>query len=154
MTSPILVRATTNDDAPALRAIEPREGLAGELLETAGDRLVVVSAWRDAECLGWCVLDTRDDAEGLSPQLSHLWVAPSARRQGVGHELTRWLEAMAREAGFKEMFLLVDPTKEAPAIWLYLDLDYSPTGHHRVGEVVETGERTHQAIYRKSLTLA
>ncbi len=61
------------------------------------------------------------------------------------------------ERGFEEVFLGVDPDNYS-AIPLYLDLGYSPTGHHRRAEYVWFDERgeTHRreqvdAIYRKSL---
>lgn len=159
MSETLTVRATTAADTATLAAQEPREGLVEGLLSRVGDDFIVASAWRGDDVLGWCALDlsTADpdsDEDPISPELSNLWVVPSARRQGVGHAISAWLEDRARQAGLREVFLLVDPEKEAAAIPMYLDLDYTPTGDHRLGEVVETGEQTHQAIYRKSLTIS
>lgn len=159
MSETLTVRETTEADAAVLSRHEPRSGLVARLMERAGEDYVVASAWRGEEPLGWGVLDLspaddESDEVPISPQLSDLWVLPTARRQGVGHAVSQWLEQRARTAGLREVFLLVDPKKESAAIPLYLDLDYTPTGDHRLGEVVETGEQTHQAIYRKSLTIA
>lgn len=143
------VRPVTKDDIAALSVHDPYPGAAAERFEATSEDSVFVAAWRANEPIAWGILDVSD--EELVPLLTHLWVFPEARRQGVGKFLTNHLQEMARERGFTEIFMLVDPEREASAIPMYLDLEFSPTGDHRLGQVVETGERTHQAIYRHSL---
>lgn len=149
----ITIRPAGADDVPVLAAHEPEPGTSSVAehlaAQEAGDA-IFATAWAGDEPLGWCLLNL---AEGeLQPELSHLWVLPQARRRGVGRELTRWLEAQAAEAGFREVFLLVDP-ENSKAIPLYLDLDYSATGDHQLSTDLATGKQGHHAIYRKSLTI-
>ena len=71
--------------------------------------------------------------------------------------LTRYLENLARERGFVEIFLRVDP-ENAAAIPMYIGLDYTPSGDHRLTSyesadatgAVQVSERL-EAVYRKSL---
>lgn len=149
----ITIRPATDEDLPALSAHEPRpdSSLAQEHLATqSGGEVIFATAWAGDEPLGWGMLDLRES--DLQPELSHLWVFPEARRQGVGRALTTWLEQRAAEEGYTEVFLLVDPDN-SKAIPLYLDLDYSATGDHQLNTDDATGEQGHHAIYRKSLTM-
>ena len=73
--------------------------------------------------------------------------------------LTRFLEDQAIDLGFDEIFLRVDPQNEA-AIPMYISLDYTPTGDHKLTtyNYVDGLGNTHareemDAIYRKSLRL-
>lgn len=147
----LTVRAVTTDDAAVLAAHEPHPGVIDGHLSQVGDDYLFLAAWNGETPMGWAALDTRE--HDLRPELVNMFVIPEQRRKGTGKALTSEFEARAKEAGYTEIFLIVDPVHETFAIPMYLDLDYTPTGDHRIAEVVETGEKTHQAIYRKSLTI-
>lgn len=150
----ISVRPCTRADLPTLRAFEPREGtLFSEQYFTRQEEgeFLFATAWDDEGPLGWGTLDLSDIP--LQPQLGHLWVFPQARRRGVGRSLSEWLEDQARQRGFREVFLRVDPQNSA-AIPLWIDLGYTPTGEHDLATDDATGKTSHHAIYRKSLTIA
>lgn len=114
-------------------------------------------AFRGDQPLGTSVLDCRPGR--LQPELKSLWVFPHARRQGAARALTSFLEEVAAQQGFTEVFLRVDPHNDA-AIPMYISLEYTPTGDHKqtTYEFVDsTGQRHSReeldAIYRKSLLI-
>lgn len=155
----ITVRLTTEADLAALHAREahPEAHLAQRHFDRqqAGDYYFALAVRGDT-ILGFCVLDC-DRGNDLCPELKSLWVYPEARRQGAAAAVTTFLEERARELGFVEVFLKVDPENEA-AIPMYIGLDYTPTGDHAwttYESVAADGARhsTEQrdAIYRKSL---
>ncbi|MFT3833670.1 MAG: GNAT family N-acetyltransferase [Micropruina sp.] len=160
MTEPIVVRLCTADDLAALGRREPHpnahyaQGHYERQLE--GDYYFAIAVRGEAE-LGTSVLDCRPDP--LQPELKSLWVYPESRRQGAARALTEFLEQQAIELGFDEIFLRVDP-QNAAAIPMYISLDYTPTGDHRLTtyEYVDGLGNTHSreemdAVYRKSLRL-
>lgn len=160
MSEPITVRLCDEADIPTLATYEPhasaRYAEQHFALQQAGDYYFAV-AFRGAEPLGTSVLDCRPGS--LQPELKSLWVYPHARRQGVARELTRYLEEVAIQHDFPEVFLRVDPANEA-AIPMYISLDYSPTGNHKKTSyefVNDQGERQIRegmhAVYRKSMRL-
>lgn len=154
------VRLATEDDLASLAEAGRAEKGFGEenlKLQEAGDYLFVLG-FLDGTLAGWVVLDSRQDTE-LRPEMRNLLVYPEHRRQGLGIALSRFLERAAAEQGFDEIQLAVDPDNPA-AIPLYINLDYSPTGHHRTvvrkivakdGSVSEQEGR--DAVYRKSLRI-
>lgn len=156
---PITIRLATAADLAALHAREahPDAHLALRHFQRqeAGDYYFVL-AEQAGTPLGFCVLDC-DPASDLCPELKSLWVYPEFRRLGAGRALTRHLEDLARDRGFVEVFLRVDP-ENAAAIPMYIGLDYSPTGDHLLTtyETVDASGETqvterHDAVYRKSL---
>lgn len=155
----ITVRLSTADDLAPLHAREahPDARFAQGHFERqqAGDYFFAV-AERGDTILGYCALDC-DRGSHLCPELKSLWVYPEHRRQGAARQLTTFLEDRARELGFVEVFLRVDP-ENAAAIPMYIDLDYGPTGDHVLTtyETVDAaGQRStfeqRDAVYRKSL---
>lgn len=161
MTEPIAVRLCTEDDLPALGQREPHPNARyaeGHFLQQQHGNYLFAIATRGNDLLGSSVLDCRDD-DSLQPELKSLWVYPQFRRLGAARSLTRFLEDQALERRFEEIFLRVDPQNEA-AIPMYISLDYTPTGDHRLTtyEYVDGEGNTHSreqmdAIYRKSLRL-
>lgn len=154
------VRLCEESDLDTLRTHEPHPDahFADKhfQLQQDGHYLYAV-AFTDSLTVGTGVLDLRPAP--LLPELKNLWVYPEHRRRGAGRALTEFLEGHARERGFDEVFLGVDPDNYS-AIPLYLDLGYSPTGHHREAEYVwvdahgESHSREQvDAIYRKSLLM-
>lgn len=157
MSAMIKVRLCETNDLPLLRLNEPHPSarLAEKhlALQERGDYYFAV-AHSGSRPLGTCVLDVRDP---LSPELKNLWVYPEARRMGAGRALTRYLEELATDLGYEEVFFGVDPDN-AEAIPMYVSLDYSPTGNHRTANYtwVDKAGNTHErsqldAVYRKSL---
>ena len=152
----IVVRPVRETDLPALVALEfhPEahisEGRFAEQVQ--GDNFYVIAVAGD-EPLGTAVLDLRDPE--MLPELRDMYVYPHARRQGVGHALTQYIEKQAQDLGYEEIFLGVDPDN-FEAIPLYISLGYEPTGNHRL--IVSTDDEGdsptathHDAIYRKGL---
>ena len=161
MTEPILVRLCTTDDLDALGRREPHPNARyaeGHFeRQQQGEYFFAIAVRGDVQ-LGTSVLDCRED-NLLQPELKSLWVYPESRRQGAARALTRFLEQQAIDLGFDEIFLRVDP-QNAAAIPMYISLDYTPTGDHRLTtyEYVDALGNTHSreemdAIYRKSLRL-
>ena len=160
MTEPITVRLCEATDLDALGRLEPHPNAhyaKGHFERQQSGRYLFAVAWRGQEPLGTSVLDCRPST--LMPELKSLWVYPHARRQGAARALTRFLEQEAIELGFDEIFLRVDP-HNAAAIPMYISLDYTPTGDHKLTQyesVDSSGERHIEeqldAVYRKSLRL-
>ncbi len=154
----ITVRHVTEADLPALREHQARPELAladQHFTEAVAGRMIFAVATEGDVPLGTAVLDLT--AEDLVPELRNMYVYPSARRRGVGRALSTWLEDQAREAGYTQVFLAVDPNNEH-AISLYVSLEYRPTGEHLFVEEAEVpqvpdgqGRSYHYAIYQKSL---
>ena len=157
-TGVITVREVTQADLEVLTAHEsrPELGLARQRFEEhqAGTGVFAVALIDDIP-VGSGFLDFID--EELVPELKNLWVFPENRRSGAGHALWEWLEDQAREHGYQQVFLAVDPNNYR-AIPLFIDLGYSPTGHHLFVENPDTHQVTdpsqvsdYYAIYQKSL---
>ncbi len=144
------VRLCTPADLPKLSTREPGATRAPEYLELAKQgNFFFVAAFAPDEVAGYVALDCRPETE-LAPEMRTLWVYPGFRRQGLGVRLTRAIEQIAAAQGYDEVKLGVDPDNPA-AIPMYIGLDYTPTGDHRV--VLEDGAEQVEAIYRKSLTI-
>lgn len=157
-TTPVVVRRVTASDLAELKAQDqpPEMGDIDEVFaDQAAGRVIYAIATQDDELLGTSVLDLQNGL--LQPELKDMWVFPTARRRGAGRALSRFLENQARDAGYQEVFLAVDPNNEK-AIPLYVSLGYSPTGDHLFVEVPEEFQVSdpslvshHWSIYRKSL---
>lgn len=154
----VIVRPVNEADLPTLREHQarPELGLVDEHFAAAqAGTLIFAVAIEDDEVLGTALLDFGPEA--LVPELRNMYVHPHARRRGAGRALTRWVEDQARAAGYREVFLAVDPNNER-AIPLYVSLDYLPTGEHilvdspEVPQVSDDSQPSrHYAIYQKSL---
>ena len=148
----VTVRACTAHDLAVLEAreVRPGSGFARSNLALAeAGRLHFIAAFTEDDVAGFVLLDT-DEVNELRPEMQSLWVYPTYRRQGIGEMLTASIEAIAREQGFDEVFLGVNPDNPA-AIPMYIGLAYKPTGDHRFVTDEVTGVEQHEAIYRKSL---
>ncbi|MDO5285655.1 MAG: GNAT family N-acetyltransferase [Actinomycetia bacterium] len=159
MADPIVVRMVTSEDLPALRALEDRTDdyvCDRRFTEAAGGSCYYIIAIRGTDPHGTVVLDVSEGE--MQPELRNMYVYQHARRQGVGTVLDEFVQQLAHELGFKEVFLGVDPDNYR-AVPLYVSLGYEPTGNHRLSEtgVVEGVDSPddkpvyHDAIYRKSL---
>lgn len=155
----ISVRRVTADDLEVLRTLQSRPELG--LVDThfkaqlAGTMIFAV-ALNDDEPVGTALLDLA--SEEYAPELRNMYVYPAARRLGAGRALSSFMENEARLAGYKAVYLAVDPNNEK-AVPLYVSLEYHPTGEHLFVEdpevtQVEPGQMAskHYAVYKKSLT--
>ena len=159
---PVEVRQCTPADLPLLQAREVRPGsqfAERNLALAEGGDYFFVGAFTSGDVMGYVVLDCREETD-LRPEMKNLWVYPEFRRRGLGAALSQYLETLASRHGFDEIQLGVDPENPA-AIPMYIGLDYTPTGHHRVATyltIAEDGTETevkgHDAIYRKSLRIS
>jgi aminoglycoside 6'-N-acetyltransferase I len=98
------------DCAHALWPEVPRETLLAEIRGMAGTGLGQTRAWaayRDGALVGWAELGLRPYANGCDDRpvafLEAIWVAPEARRTGVGRALVRHLAEVARADGRAEL---------------------------------------------------
>ena len=71
-----------------------------------------------------CAAD--EDRDGAAWLIS-MWVAPEARRAGVGDQLVRAVIDFARACGYERLYLDV-ADENAPAIGLYAKHGFEPTG--------------------------
>jgi aminoglycoside 6'-N-acetyltransferase I len=98
------------DCAHALWPEEPREALLAEIRANAGSGLGEARAWaavRDGIVCGYAEISLRPYANGCDGHpvafLEAIWVAPEARRTGIGHALVRHLAGVVRAAGLSEL---------------------------------------------------
>lgn len=98
------------DCAHALWPEHPRDALLADIRAQAGTGLGQARAWaafRGAAPVGWAELGLRPYANGCDDRpvafLEAIWVAPEARRSGVGRALIRHLALIARADGRTEL---------------------------------------------------
>jgi GNAT superfamily N-acetyltransferase len=60
------------------------------------------------------------------PLIIDLHVAEESRGRGIGTRMIRHMEQIARRAGYKELFMTVDPVENLRALALYIRLRYIP----------------------------
>lgn len=83
-------------------------------------------AFEDGLCCGLIGCIAKTDESGQATIVS-MWVAPEARRKGVGRRLLQAAETWARKQKF--LYLLLDVVENnAPAIALYKDFGFELTG--------------------------
>jgi GNAT superfamily N-acetyltransferase len=147
-------RLVERADLAVLHAREPRPDaqLAQAHLDRqdAGDYFFAVALDSSSTPLGLGAMDARPGR--LCPELRDLLVYPEARGHGVATRISEFLEALAAQAGFSEVFLRVDPENET-AIPVFIGLDYTPTGDHLPALATDEPGRL-DAVYRKSLRIA
>ena len=131
-TKKILTRVATSDDVQDLARLnakfngssDPPESLAKRLddrfcveqplLAEVGGQAVGFAALRIVPCVFYA------DPHG---ELTELFVEEPYRRQGVGKELLRLAEKIAKEKGVKELLILTDASNQA-AQTFYNSMDY------------------------------
>ena len=141
---PVLIRAATPDDAPALsELIAEFNGPQGDAQETAArlsacDGLeVALFAWTPSGAAGFACLRVTPAVGSREPHalLTELYVREAHRRRGVAGALIRAAEALARRQG-------------ADALYLF-------TGRQNVGAQAfyeRQGYQTRSVVYQKPLT--
>jgi GNAT superfamily N-acetyltransferase len=158
----IEVRQVVEADLEALRSLEDREdGFVCDrrFREAQGGANYYFIAVNGTEPQGTVVLDVAES--DMQPELRNMYVYQHARRQGVGRLLDDFVEAFARNLGYEEIFLGVDPDNYR-AIPLYISLGYEPTGNHRLQETgivegipsADDKPTYHDAIYRKRISFS
>ncbi len=112
--------------------------IPGKLVALSGGRPVAVV------CL------VRDDmpgygpAAGLTPWIKGLYVAPAARRQGIGARLVRRCEAWAASLGHRDLYLYTQ--RDSPAQSLYESLGWQIIGTGHFEEIDVTVMRKDRVI--------
>lgn len=144
------VRPITAADLPLFSDRELAFATANVQLSAAGAYSFVGAFAADGCLMGYVALDSRPETD-LAPEMKSLWVYPQYRRRGLGVQLTRYIERIASDQGFTSVKLGVDPENPA-AIPMYIRLEYTPTGDHRMVPDAD-GVEQHEAIYRKSLAI-
>jgi GNAT superfamily N-acetyltransferase len=103
------------------------------LREAAARHLRYLVAERARQLVGFGVLvfewpeswpDTGDSTR--LPQIMDLYVAETARSQGIGTQMIQAMEQAARKAGHTQIFTSVDPVNNSRAYTLYASLGYQP----------------------------
>ena len=113
---------TTEAEARA----EPRTRWRERLAAPGGATFVAVGAGDPTPALGMVFGGPHHDLPGQAG-LYGMWVAPEARRSGVGGRLIRAVIAWARAAGYPRLLLEVGDSN-TPAIATYRALGFAPTG--------------------------
>jgi aminoglycoside 6'-N-acetyltransferase I len=98
------------DCSHALFPDEPRSALLADIRKYAGHGLGEVRGWlarRDGVVCGFAEVSLRPYANGCEDRpvvfLEAIWVAPEARRSGVGRALVDHLAGVARALGYGEL---------------------------------------------------
>ena len=122
------IRLRALDDAPGAFATtleEAREWPAERWRAQLAPRATFVAV-RDGVDVGLARGDRDPEAPGCAWLLS-MWVAPGARRQGIGRQLIDEVVAWARDAGCDRIVLDVSDD-QAAAIACYAALGFEPDG--------------------------
>jgi GNAT superfamily N-acetyltransferase len=96
----------------------------GTLIAIAGRTPVGVVCLVEQDMAGY------GPATGRTPWLKGLYVAPSARRQGVGGTLVRRCEAWAASLGHKALYLYTERDSGAQALYEHLSWRAIHAGHY------------------------
>jgi len=94
--------------------------------DAAGDEATTLLALRDGEGVG-LVTSVRDDDDPSRYDVYAMWVAPDARGAGIGRRLLDDVEAWARAAGARSLWLSVT-NRAAAAEGLYRSAGFEPNG--------------------------
>jgi GNAT superfamily N-acetyltransferase len=133
-----IVRSAVAGDITGLCSVRNNEKLfAVYMRQQENNELILTVAESDDEdrvILGFGVLKLYGQ---LLPKLSDLYVKEIYRGQGAGSALIRYREECAKELGYSEMFVSVDPVENPKMIKLI-----SKHGYHAISEPY-----TKQAVY-------
>jgi ribosomal-protein-alanine N-acetyltransferase len=122
-----------------------------------GQRPWSAAEFADLLSLPGAFLITRTDGYALGrsvageAELLSLAVVPSARRQGLGHQLLMAFEAAARDRDAKQAFLEVAADNQA-ARSLYLAAGWSETGKRREYYMRQSGPDADAILMQKPLS--
>lgn len=153
--SQISVRSAVETDLPALAAIQHSETLHRDRLQEAkgsGFRYLVLLRGQDV--IGFACLVFRrpaswsdaNDTQHL-PQIVDLRAADSERGRGYGSAFLRAIERETERAGYRELYVAVEPLSNPRAHALYLRLGYQPLQpepYLKAWEFTDSGGDRHQ----------
>jgi N-acetylglutamate synthase-like GNAT family acetyltransferase len=117
-----IIREANEDDISALLDVRNNEELFQNYLHQQKYKEVhFVVAEENQIIIGFGLLKLNS---GLKPKLSDLYVKEDCRGQGVGTDLIRYRENIARSLGYSEIFVSVDPIENPKMIKLITKLRY------------------------------
>ncbi|WP_340009190.1 GNAT family N-acetyltransferase [Paenibacillus sp. FSL K6-0276] len=110
------IRAANEEDINGLCNIRKNADLFIKYLKQHENKEVYLAvAEKDNTILGFCVLKLKGS---VLPKLSDLYVKGIYRGKGVGTDLIRFHEKIARSLGFSDLFVSVDPIENPKMIKL------------------------------------
>lgn len=111
-----IIRLANENDLSALCNIRNNKDLFTNYLKQFAKKEVYLAiAEQNALILGFGVLKLKGT---LLPKLSDLYVKEDYRGNGIGSDLIRYRENIARDLGYSEMFVSVDPIENPKMIKL------------------------------------
>lgn len=150
----VVVRDARPEDAAALGALRPGHTVAQHRDRVAAADGTVVRylvAERSGEAVGYAFVVLRqppwDYVVKRLPTLMDLLVREDLRGRGIGTHIIRAVERVVAEAGFRELYLSVDPDSNARALRLYRRLGYErlqETPYRERWEYTDSGGTVHQ----------
>lgn len=112
------------NDLISLCTVRNNKELFVQYLEKAARKEVyLVIAEHDGQVVGFGVLKLTGH---LVPKLSDLYVKEDSRRIGIGSDLIHYRESLAKELGYSEIYVSVDPVDNPKMITLITRLGYHP----------------------------
>ncbi|MDT0123231.1 GNAT family N-acetyltransferase [Paenibacillus sp. RRE4] len=125
-----IIRTAVVRDIAGLRSVRNNEDLFMSYMKQQENKEIIVAVAEtddeDRAILGFGVLKLQGK---LVPKLSDLYVKEVYRGQGVGSALIRYREECAKELGYHEMFVSVDPVENPKMVKLI-----SKHGYHAISE--------------------
>lgn len=119
-----IIRVANENDLSSLCIIRNNKDLFTSYLNQYEKKEVyLVIAEQNDIIFGFGVLKLRG---GLLPKLSDLYVKENYRGNGIGSDLIRFRENIARDLGFSEMYVSVDPIENPKMISLIKRHGYQP----------------------------
>lgn len=110
------IRLANENDLTGLCNIRNNKDLfMNYLKQLAQKEIYLAIAEQDALIVGFAVLKVKGK---LSPKLSDLYVKEDYRGNFIGSDLIRYRESIARNLGYSEMFVSVDPIENPKMIKL------------------------------------
>ena len=130
-TSPVVVQAAGQGDLTRLCEMRNTPRLYAEYLdECDGHAAHFLVAELDGQIAGFGVVYLAVTKSGKMkshlPKLSDLYVGDAHRRRGVATALVRAREQLAKQAGYLEIFVSIDPVESSEMIALAKKLGYQP----------------------------
>jgi GNAT superfamily N-acetyltransferase len=119
-----IIRVANENDLSGLCNIRNNKELFTNYLNQYENKQVyLVVAEQNETILGFGILKLKGS---LVPKLSDLYVKENYRGNGIGSDLIKFRENIARDLGFSEMYLSVDPIENPKMISLIKRHGYQP----------------------------
>jgi GNAT superfamily N-acetyltransferase len=118
------IRLANENDILGLCNIRDNKELFTKYLNQHENKeLYLVIAEQNEDIFGFGVLKLKGS---LIPKLSDLYVKEIYRGMGIGSDIIKYREEMARDLGYTQMFVSVDPIENPKMISLIKRLGYDP----------------------------